>query len=66
MATTEKPKGKSDIKIKKSTEGSFTAWCKTQGFPGVTAECIAKGKASKNPAIVKKATFAANSKRWKH
>jgi len=44
----------------KGTAGSFTRWCKSQGFGGVTAECIAKGKASKNPAIRKKANFAAN------
>ena len=60
-----KPKGKSGIHIKPSREGSFTAWCKRQGFKGVTSECIAKGKASSNPAIRKKATFAANARKWK-
>jgi len=61
-----KKQGKSGIVIKKSKEGSFTAWCKAQGFDGVTAECIAKGKASKNPAIRKKAAFAAAARKFKH
>jgi len=55
---------KSNINIKKSKEGTFTAWCKRQGYGGVTADCIRKGKASKNPAIVKKATFAGNARKW--
>lgn len=40
------------------TVGSFTAWCKRQGYKGVTASCICRGLRSKNKAIVKKATFA--------
>ena len=50
------------IHIKKKNRGSFTRWC----GGNVTEECIARGKRSKNPAIRKKATFAANSRRWKH
>ena len=46
----------------KGTVGSFTAWCKRRGYKGVTAGCIAEGKRSKNPAIRKKANFAANVK----
>jgi hypothetical protein len=45
---------------KKGTEGSFTAWCKRQGFAGVTAECIAKGLKSRDPSIRRKANFARN------
>lgn len=50
------------IHIKKKNRGSFTRWC----GGNVTEECIARGKRSKNPAIRKKATFAANARRWKH
>ena len=53
---------KGGIHIKKKNRGSFTRWCKGK----VTAECIARGKRSKNPKIRKKATFAANARRWKH
>ena len=38
--------------------GSFTAWCKRQGFKGVTQACIEKGKRSKNPKIRKRANLA--------
>lgn len=50
------------IHIKKKNRGSFTRWC----GGNVTEECIARGKRSKNPAIRKKATFAANARRWHH
>jgi hypothetical protein len=61
-----KPKGKSGIKIKPSKVGTFTAWCKRNGFASVTSACIAKGKKAKSGAIRKKATFAGNARRWKH
>ena len=48
------------IHIKKKNKGSFTRWC----GGNVTEECIRKGKNSSNPAIRKKATFAANSRKW--
>lgn len=50
------------IKIKPSQKGSFTKYC----GGNVTEECIRRGKNSPNPAIRKKATFAANARRWKH
>lgn len=50
------------IHIKKKNRGSFTRWCNGK----VTEECIRRGKNSSNPAIRKKATFAANARRWKH
>lgn len=53
---------KGGIHIKKKNRGSFTRWCNGK----VTAECIARGKRSKNPKIRKKATFAANARKWKH
>ena len=60
MPAKKKPK----IKIKESQKGSFTRWCKQQGFSGATRECEAKGKKSKNPAIRKKANFSRNAKSW--
>jgi len=48
-------------------EGTFTKWCARQGFDtsdGVTQECIAKGLASKDPRIRRKANFARNAKGW--
>ena len=59
-----KRKGKLKINIKPSMEGSFTAWCARQGFGSVTQECIAKGLASKDPRIRKKANFARNARKW--
>ena len=53
---------KGGIHIKKKNRGSFTRWCNGK----VTEECIRRGKNSSNPAIRKKATFAANSRHWKH
>jgi hypothetical protein len=58
---------KSGIHIKKSKEGSFTAWAKRQGFKckdGVPMAAIKAGLASDNPAIVKKANFARNARKW--
>ena len=51
---------KSGIHIKKKNRGKFTSWCGGK----VTSECIARGKRSSNPAIRKRATFAANSRKW--
>ena len=48
------------IHIKKENRGKFTDYCGGK----VTSECIAKGKRSPNPAIRKRATFAANSRTW--
>lgn len=48
------------IHIKKKNRGKFTEYCGGK----VTNECIARGKASSNPAIRKRATFAANARRW--
>lgn len=53
---------KSGIKIKKSRRGLFTEYCGGK----VTDECIQKAKKSKNPTLRKRATFAQNSRRWKH
>lgn len=50
------------IHIKESQKGSFTKWC----GGNVTDACIRKGKNSSNPKIRKKATFAANARKWKH
>ena len=53
---------KSGIHIKKANRGKFTDYCGGK----VTSACIAKGKASSNPTIRKRATFAANARKWKH
>jgi len=50
---------------RKGTVGTFTAWCKKQGFSGSTAACIAKGKRSRSASIRKKANFAANVRKRK-
>lgn len=55
-------KGGSGIHIKKANRGKFTEYCEGK----VTSECIAKGKRSSDPAVRKRATFAANARKWKH
>ena len=50
------------IHIKKENREKFTDYCGGK----VTSECIAKGKKSPNAAIRKRATFAANARKWKH
>ena len=63
---TKKKSNKFKVEIKESKEGSFTQWCRSHGFKGVTKECIAKAKKSKSAAIRKKAVFAENAKyKWK-
>ena len=52
----------SGIHIKKENRGKFTEYCKGE----VTQECINKAKKSKNPTLRKRATFAENSRKWKH
>lgn len=44
--------------------GAFTAWCKKQGFKGVTAECIAKGRASKNTRVKRMAVLAQTFRKY--
>ena len=53
-------KNGSGIHIKEKNKGSFRRWC----GGNVTEECIRRGKASSNPKIRKKATFAQNSRHW--
>jgi hypothetical protein len=50
------------IHIKKKNRGKFTAYC----GGNVTSECIAKAKASGNKTLIKRATFAANARKWNH
>ena len=52
----------SGIHIKKKNRGKFTEYCGGE----VTDECIQKAKKSKNPKLRKRATFAANARKWKH
>ena len=58
----EKYKKGSKIYIKPENRGKFTEYC----GGNVTAACIAKGKRSPNAKIRKRATFAANARKWKH
>lgn len=50
------------IHIKPENRGKFTEYCGGK----VTSECIAKGKRSSDPAVRKRATFAANARKWHH
>lgn len=50
------------IHIKPENRGKFTKHCGGK----VTSECIAKGKRSSDPAVRKRATFAANARKWHH
>lgn len=52
----------SKIHIKKANRGKFTDYCGGT----VTDECIRRGKNSSDPKIRKRATFAANARKWKH
>ena len=52
----------SGIHIKKKNRGKFTEYCGGE----VTQECINRAKKSKNPILRKRATFAQNSRSWKH
>ena len=52
----------SKIHIKKKNRGKFTDYCGGK----VTDSCIRRAKASGNPTLVKRATFAANARKWKH
>lgn len=55
-------KNGSGIYIKKKNRGKFTDYCGGK----VTEECIQKGKHSSNPTTRKRATFAANVRKWSH
>ena len=55
-------KNGSGIHIKKKNRGKFTSYCGGK----VTDSCIRRAKASGNPTLVKRATFAANARKWKH
>ena len=55
-------KNGSEIHIKKKNRGKFTSYCGGK----VTDECIRKAKASGNPTLVKRATFADNARHFKH
>ena len=50
------------IHIKPENRGKFTRYCGGK----VTSECIARGKRSSDPAVRKRAVFAANARKWHH
>ena len=62
QTTKHKNGGKMKIHIKKKNKGKFTAYCGGT----VTQACINRAKASGNTTLVKRATFAANARTWKH
>ncbi len=43
--------------------GAFTEYCKSKGYGGVTAACIAEGKKSKDPTVRKRAVLAQTFKK---
>ena len=51
-----------EMHIKPENRGKFTKYCGGK----VTSECIARGKRSSNPAVRKRAVFAANARKWHH
>ena len=55
-------KSGSKIHIKKKNRGKFTDYCGGK----VTDACIRRAKASGNPTLVKRATFADNARHFKH
>jgi len=54
-----KKKG-SGIHLNPKNKGKFTEYCKKKGYGGVTEACIREAKASGDPTLVKRATFAEN------
>jgi uncharacterized Fe-S cluster-containing protein len=60
MAATKRKK----LNLNNLKTGSFTAWCKSHGFNGVTNACIQAGLKSKNATIRKRAQFASNARKW--
>ncbi|MGE4412068.1 MAG: hypothetical protein AB7E45_00040 [Candidatus Caldatribacteriota bacterium] len=47
-------------------KGSFTSWCKSKGYGGVTEDCISKGKNSKDPKTRKRANLAETLRNMKN
>lgn len=54
------------IHIKASHKGRFARDVGKKPGQPITGKDIAKGKASSNPAERKRATFAANARKWHH
>jgi len=64
MTVQRKKESRSGIEIKPENKGKFTAWCKRQGFGGVTQECIRKGLKSDDPGVRRMANVARNARKW--
>lgn len=56
--------GKAIIKIKEANKGKFTAHCKSEGYDGVTQDCINKGMKSTSDSLRKQAIFANNVRQF--
>lgn len=61
-AKVESVKKGNKILIKKKNRGKFSEYCGGK----VTQKCIDKAKKSPSPTLRKRATFAENSRHWKH
>lgn len=57
--------GKNWIQGAVKKPGSFTAYCKSKGYDGVTNSCISEGKNSSNPLTRKRATLAQTFRKMK-
>lgn len=66
MASKAGSKGQKPIKIKKSAEGSLHRALGVPQDKPIPASKLAAAKKSSDPAIRKKAVFAANAKKWNH
>lgn len=60
FSNTQNSMKKGGIHIKPENRGKFTEYCGGK----VTAECIERGKNSSSAAVRKRATFAANARKW--
>jgi hypothetical protein len=60
MIKVKHTKDKLTKNIKINHSGSFTKYCKSKGYAGVTCACIREGLNSKNTKTRKKANFAKN------
>ena len=59
-------KGKLNIKIAPSKQGSLRRATKTKGKKKIPLSTLRRLKKSGSPAMRKKANFALNARKWKH
>jgi len=66
MATGAGKRKPLNIKIKKKNQGALHRTLGVSKSKNLTTTQIAKAKRSKNPLTRKRATFAANARKWRH